>query len=120
MRERASVTAPIKALLTFWDELYVSHIGARYPFNGGRDSKWVKEWRAVYTDDELKTFMAAFFEIEDDFIQASGYGLGVFRGCLPKVIQFVKRGQLQKTPGVSKQVVEPMKAWLDQKKASSQ
>lgn len=90
-----SALNPIKELLTFWDGLYTQHVGARYPFNAGRDSKWIKEWRAVYSDDELKTFMSAFFEIKDDFIQNSGYSLGVFRGCLPKVIQFVKRGQQQ-------------------------
>lgn len=84
-------THHIRELLTFWDRLYTEHVGARYPFNAGRDTKWVKEWRAVYSDDDLRTFMAAFFEIDDDFIENSGYGLGVFRGCLPKVIQYVKR-----------------------------
>ena len=110
---------PVRDLLSFWDGLYTKHVGARYPFNAGRDSKWMKDWRAVYSDDELRTFMAAFFEIEDEFIQNSGYGLGVFRGCLPKVIQFVKRGpKVQRTASAA--VVEPMQAWLDQKKASGQ
>jgi hypothetical protein len=88
-------TNPVKDVMTFWDGLYLEHVGARYPFNAGRDSKWIKDWRAVYSDEELQAFMAAFFVIEDDFIQNSGYGLGVFRGCLPKVIQFVKRGARQ-------------------------
>lgn len=83
----------IRDLLSFWDGLYTKHVGARYPFNAGRDSKWIKEWRAVYSDDDIRQFMSAFFDMDDDFIQNSGYGLGVFRGCLPKVIQSVKRSQ---------------------------
>jgi hypothetical protein len=83
----------IRDLMAFWEGLYTQHVGARYPFNAGRDSKWIKEWRAVYSDDDIRSFMSAFFELDDDFIQNSGYGLGVFRGCLPKVIQSVKRSQ---------------------------
>lgn len=81
----------IRELMTFWDGLYAEHVGARYPFNAGRDSKWVKEWRAVYSDEDIRTFMAAFFDMDDDFIANSGFSLGVFRGCFPKVIQHVKR-----------------------------
>lgn len=72
---------------------YQEHVGTRYPFNGGKDAKILKELREIYSDEDLQIFMVAFFEIEDGFIEDSGYGLGVFRGCLPKVIQFVQRQQ---------------------------
>ena len=86
---------PIRDLLGFFDQEYQRVVGSRYPVNGGKDSKLIQGLREMYTDDEIKAFMVGFFEIEDDFIQNSGYALGVFRGCLPKVIQFVKRGQQQ-------------------------
>ena len=81
---------PIKDLLSFFDELYTTHVGARYPFNGGKDAKIVQLLREVYSDEDIRTYMTAFFEIHDEFIEQSGYGLGVFRGCLPKVITFSK------------------------------
>lgn len=84
---------PIKELATFFDVQYQAHVGAHYPFNNGKDAKLLKELRAVYSDEDIKMYMSAFFEMDDDFIQNSGYGLGVFRGCLPKVIQSVKRSQ---------------------------
>jgi hypothetical protein len=85
-------------LIRFWCDEYERHAGAKYPFAGGKDGKTIKDLRAIYSDDDLRTYMAAFFEIEDDFIQNSGYSLGVFRGCLPKVIAFVKRGQRKQVP----------------------
>lgn len=90
--------SPHKDLVRFWCDRYLQHVGIAYPFNGGKDGKLLKDLRGIYSDDQLRTFMAAFFEIEDDFIQNSGYSLGVFRGCLPKVIAYVGRGQRRETP----------------------
>jgi hypothetical protein len=82
-------------LIRFWCDEYERHAGAKYPFAGGKDGKTIKDLRAIYSDDDLRTFIAAFFEMDDEFIQNSGYSLGVFRGCLPKVIRFVKCGPTQ-------------------------
>lgn len=79
------------ALIRFWCDAYVERVGAKYPFNGGKDGKTIKWLREIYSDEDIKSYMTAFFEIDDDFIQDSGYGLGVFRGCLPKVIQYVQQ-----------------------------
>jgi hypothetical protein len=80
-------------LIRFWCDEYERRVGAKYPFQGGKDGKTVKWLLELYSYDDACNFMASFFEMDDDFIQNSGYGLGVFRGCLPKVIQQVKRGQ---------------------------
>jgi len=53
----------------------------------------MKELGAIYSSDEIRRFMNAFFAIEDPFIEQSGHSLGVFRGCLPKVILYLKRQQ---------------------------
>jgi hypothetical protein len=83
------------ALVRYWCDTYEQHVGAKYPFQGGKDGKTIKWLREMYEDDDIQQFMTGFFEIEDDFIQNSGYSLGVFRGTLPKVIQFVKRDKQQ-------------------------
>lgn len=90
--------SPHNALIRFWCDRYEQHVGVKYPFMGGKDGKAIKDLLAIYSDDQLRTFIAAFFEIEDDFIQQSGYSLGVFRGCLPKVIAFIGRGQRREVP----------------------
>lgn len=89
---------PIKDLGAFFDAQYQEHVGTRYPFNNGKDAKLIKDLRAIYSDDDIRTFMAAFFEIEDEFIEHAGYSIGVFRGCLPKVIAFISRGQKRDVP----------------------
>jgi len=92
--QRVPIDHPIRDLLVFFDERYREHTGGtKYPFVGGRDAKVIDGLRALYTDEELRTFMAAFFEIPDEFIVQSGHSLQVFRGCLPKIIRFVSRAQ---------------------------
>jgi len=86
-------TSPHNRLIRFWCDEYERRVGAKYPFQGGKDGKTVKWLLELYSDEDVRSFMSAFFEMDDDFIQNSGYGLGVFRGCLPKVIQSVKRSQ---------------------------
>lgn len=78
---------PIRDLLAEFDRLYQQHSGSRYPFNGGRDSKMMKDLLVMYSEPEIRSFMAAFFEMDDPFIEQSGHSLGVFRGCLPKIIR---------------------------------
>lgn len=85
---------PIQDLLGCFDQLYQQHNdGLRYPINGGKEAKIVQGLLEVYTVQQLKDFMAAFFEIEDDFIEQSGHSIGVFRGCLPKVIKHARQSQ---------------------------
>jgi hypothetical protein len=83
------------AIARFWCDTYEQHTGAKYPFNGGKDGAAIKWLLSIYSEDEVRTFITGFFEIEDDFIEQTGRSMGVFRGCLPKIIQFVKKGQQQ-------------------------
>ena len=84
---------PIKELASFFDARYQQHTGTRYPFNGGKDGKLLKDLREIYSDEQIRTFMAAFFTLDDPFIEQAGYSIGVFRGCLPKVIAHLARQQ---------------------------
>lgn len=100
-------TSSHNLLIRFWCDEYERRVGAKYPFQGGKDGKTIKWLLELYSEDDARTFMAAFFDLEDDFIQNSGYGLGVFRGCLPKVIQHVKRKPKADIHGH----VPPCKTW---------
>lgn len=113
-------TDPHAHLIQFWCDTYERHVGTKYPFMGGKDGKAIKDLRAIYSDDQLRTFMAAFFEIDDEFIQQSGYSLGVFRGCLPKVITYLKR-QREGTPSRRQQTpknLQGLEAWIRKRAAS--
>lgn len=99
----------IRDLLACFDTLYQAQSGRRYPFSGGRDAKMMKDLLNFYGEAEIRTFMAAFFEMDDPFIEQSGYSLQVFRGCLPKVIQYVDRGPARKATPAKLQGIE---AWM--------
>ena len=92
MTERRD-TSPHGQLVRFWCDEYERRVGVKYPFQGGKDGKTIKWLLEFYSADDIKVYIAAFFELEDDFIENSGYSLGVFRGCLPKVIQAVTRAK---------------------------
>lgn len=102
---------PVRDLLAYFDARYQERIGLKYAFKGGRDAKLIAELRETYTDDQLRTFMAAYFEIEDDFIEQSGHSLQVFRGCLPKVIQFVRKGTTKPVP----KNLQGIQAWMQKR-----
>lgn len=107
--------SPHNELVRFWCDRYKEHVGFPYPFAGGKDGATIKQLRTLYSDDQLRTFIAAFFEMEDEFISNSGYSLGVFRGCLPKVIAFVSRGLKRETPKNLQGIAE----WIAKRGAES-
>lgn len=82
---------PIRDLMAFFDARYQEHAGCKYPFMGGKDAKAIKELRETVSDDEIRTYMAAFFEMDDPFFEQGGHSFSIFRACLPKVMQFVRR-----------------------------
>lgn len=75
----------IKDLLTHFDDCYLARWGFKYLFSG-KDAKLMKDLLAVYSPEDIKAFMTAFFASHDEFIQGTGFSLGAFRACLPKVI----------------------------------
>jgi hypothetical protein len=95
---REPAAHPIRDVLAFFDAEYQRHAGTRYPVNRGKDTKLAKDLLAIYTADQLRTFIAAFFEMDDEFITTAGHSIGVFRGCLPKVIAFVRAKTTRETP----------------------
>jgi hypothetical protein len=118
VQDRRKVSAhPIRDLLSFYDMQYQKHLGDRAPINGAKDSAIIKKLMDTYPEDKIRLYLAAFFECPDPFIQQSGYTIGVFRACLGKIIQFANKRGPVKSP-LSEAVADPMRAWLEQKKAS--
>jgi hypothetical protein len=116
MTERREAAAhPIRDLLGHFDTLHKDATGKRYLVNGAKDSKIVKDLREVYSDDEIRELMTAFFAIEDDFIATAGYSIGIFRACLPKVLKFAQRPK-HKVPENLTGIAE----WLQTRKAANE
>lgn len=101
-----------KPLLAFFDELHLQKVGHRYPVNGAKDGKLLKDLRAIYTDEQLQSFMVAFFTIEDEFIEQAGYSIGVFRACLPKVLKWMRNQDQPKLSKSTNNVIQGMKDFL--------
>lgn len=76
----------IKALLSHYDAAFHQKFGFRYPINRGKDAALAKRLLGLYTPEQLQAWIDHFFEMDDAFIQQSGYSFGVFSACLGKVI----------------------------------
>ena len=96
MTERREPTGhPIRELMQYFDGLYQREYRRKYPFIGGKAAKRIKELREVYSDDEIRGFMIAYFEMDDPFIQQTGHSFEAFGGCLPKIFLYLQHGSVK-------------------------
>jgi hypothetical protein len=56
-----------------------------YVANFGKDKKLIKDLLNIIKEDELIVLINRFFESDDDFIQKSGFTLGVFKSQINKL-----------------------------------
>lgn len=77
---------PIKELLTIFDQAHRDRFGVPYRVLGGKDSRLAKSLLEVYSLEDLRRWIAAFFASFDQFIRNSNYGFGVFASCIGKLI----------------------------------
>jgi len=96
------------AMIQFWCDAYVGRVGAKYPFHGGKDGSAIKWLREIYSDEDIRVYMTAFFEMDDPFFDESGFALSAFRGCLPKVIAYVQK---QKPKADMNGHLPPCRSW---------
>lgn len=75
----------IKALLSHYDEAFTRKFGARAPIRT-KDAALAKRLLGLYTLEQLQGWVDQFFEMDDAWIQQTGYSFGVFSACLAKVI----------------------------------
>lgn len=76
----------IKALLSHYDAAFRRKFGYPAPINGGKDAALAKQLLGIYTLEQLEDWVDQFFEMDDAWIQQTGYSFGVFRSQLGKVI----------------------------------
>ena len=84
----------IKQLLTRFDQHYQRLTGMPYPVCG-KDAKLMSDLVSVYGEERLGQLIDHFFAMTDPFIAQAGWSVGVFRGCLPKVIASMQRVSTQ-------------------------
>jgi len=89
----AAVEHPIREFLGFYQERFEARFGGKPNLQGGKDAKLVQGLLRRYGEEVLRRYLVAFLASDDEFIQRSGYTLGVFSVCLNKVIVQGGNGQ---------------------------
>ncbi len=89
-----------QAVITFWCEQWAARMeGERYPFNGGRDAKAIKQLRTAVGDDaKLRALMQVYLELDDPWINEHGHSLHVFAAQLPLVMQAARTRRAPAAP----------------------
>lgn len=91
----------IKALLSHYDAAFTKKFGNRAPILA-KDAALAKRLLGLYTLEQLQGWVDRFFEMDDRWIQQTGYSFGVFSASLGKVI--VRSRPKTETPLTSEQV----------------
>jgi hypothetical protein len=80
-------------VLILYDTQFRAKFGVGAPISGGKDGAIAKWLISQYSPEQVGQWLKVFFDSPDPFIRQSGYSLGVFRACLPKVIAAASRQQ---------------------------
>jgi hypothetical protein len=64
---------------------YKKVFNKEYVANFGKDKKLIKDLLKIIKTDELASLINQFFESDDEFVQKSGYTLGVFKSQINKL-----------------------------------
>jgi hypothetical protein len=81
-----------KDVLILYDNQFRQKFGAKAPI-GGKEAAIAKWLVSQYSQEQVGDWLKVFFDSPDPFIRQSGYSLGVFKACLPKVIAAASRQQ---------------------------
>lgn len=78
----------VKTFLKFWGDLWSKEVGRGkvYPCAFGKEGKIVKELLKIYSLEDIQTYTENFFRSDDEFVRHSGYTIGAFKFCLPRLI----------------------------------
>lgn len=99
----------IKALLTYYDAAFRQTFGFAYPISPSKDAALAKQLLALYPLEQLTAWVDAFFALEDEWIQNSGYSFGVFRSQLGKVIARTANPREQRRHQGTSRILQIMK-----------
>jgi len=78
----------VKQFLKTWGDLWSKEVGKgkTYICSFGKEGKIVKELLMIMTFKELSALAEKFFKSDDEFIQRTGYTIGVFKSTIPKLM----------------------------------
>lgn len=85
-----------------YHDAFFAKFGEKPLIRGGKDGKLLKEIVGLYGIEKTKNLLREFFDSEDEFIQQTGYTIGVFYGQVNKlliVLSGKKPVQKSKTSG---------------------
>jgi hypothetical protein len=73
-------------VLTLYDTGFRHKFGVKAPITMGKDAAIAKWLLSQYSLEQIGQWFDGFFASRDPFIINSGYSMGVFKACLPKII----------------------------------
>jgi len=68
----------VKDILIFFGENFQQKYGSKYFCSFGKDTKLVKELLKSFSVEEIKKRIHRFFLRRDNFVETSGYTIGIF------------------------------------------
>lgn len=77
--------SPTDDVFIFFCQKYKKVLNTDYIPNFGKDKKIIKDLLKIKTVDEIKRLIGDFFSMKDDFVQKSGYTVGVFKSVINKL-----------------------------------
>lgn len=80
----------IKILIDHYYNLFQSKFDEKPNINGAKDGALFKDLLKKYDEDKIKALLIAFFEIDDKFIQQSGYTVGVFANQVNRLLTWAR------------------------------
>ena len=87
----------IKIFIDWYSDWFLSVFDEKPLIEGGKDGTIVRRLLGTYGLEKLKGLAEAFFESDDEFIQKTGYTIGVFSKVINKLL-INKRGLSKKVP----------------------
>jgi len=67
-------------------KLFEKKFGSKPDFNGGKDGRLFQQILKTHGKEKTIALLDLFFEIKDDFIENTGYTVGVFKSQINKLI----------------------------------
>ena len=86
--------SPVKVAIDYYHDKFKSRFGEKPIISGKKDGNLIKQVVSKYGIKKTKELLDKFFEVDDKFIQQSGYTIGVFYTQVNKLLTL----QAGKTP----------------------
>lgn len=105
-----TVVTPTKEILSYFYSKYEEVFKKKYVASFGKDGKLFKDLLKVIPIENLKKLINAYFLLTDDFVEKTGYSIGVFKTRINS-LQIDKRTLLMSEKGIKSTIA--LKGWLE-------